>query len=129
MLIQEITHRLKACKRECVFYQEHGKRFRWKHLKHQKRIAQDQEDKEAFIKISAIIQQEQQCNFWRKLNYVTGKKKMRSTTSIQVEGQDGTIMERTTQYTVEQTIFSEVHEKRYTLAGEVCVCVCVSDLQ
>jgi hypothetical protein len=73
MSIQEITHRLEACKRECVFYQEHGKQFQQKHLKHWKQIAQDQEDKEAFNKISVIIQQEQQRDFWHKLNYVTGK--------------------------------------------------------
>ncbi len=31
-------------------------------------------------------------------------------------------MERNTQDTVEQSIFSEVHEKRYTLAGEAPIC-------
>jgi hypothetical protein len=31
-------------------------------------------------------------------------------------------MERNTQNTVEQSIFSEVHEKRYTLAGEAPIC-------
>jgi hypothetical protein len=31
-------------------------------------------------------------------------------------------MERTTQETVEQGIFSEVHNKRYTLAGEAPIC-------
>jgi hypothetical protein len=82
MSIQETTHRLEAYKRKCVFYQEQGKWFRPKHLKHWKQIAQDQEDKEAFNKISAIIQQEQQCNFCCKLNYMTGKKKMHSATSI-----------------------------------------------
>jgi hypothetical protein len=63
MLIQEITHRLEACKRECIFYQEHGKQFRRKHLKNWNQIAQEQEDEEAFNKISAIIQQEYQQDF------------------------------------------------------------------
>jgi hypothetical protein len=31
-------------------------------------------------------------------------------------------MERNTQDTVEQSIFSEVHEKHYTLAGEAPIC-------
>jgi hypothetical protein len=31
-------------------------------------------------------------------------------------------MEHTTQYAVEQTIFSEVHEKRYFLAGKAPIC-------
>ena len=47
---------------------------------------------------------------------------MTSATSIQVEGQGGGIMEHTTQETVERTIFSEIHEKRYTLAGEAPIC-------
>jgi hypothetical protein len=80
--IQEINHRLEACKKECIFYQEHGKRFQGKHLKKRKKIAQEQEDEEAFNKISAIIQREHQQDFWRKLNYVTGKKKTRSAMTI-----------------------------------------------
>jgi hypothetical protein len=99
-----------------MFYQEHGKQFRRKHLENRRQITLEEEDKEAFKKISAIIQREHQRNFWRKLNYVTGKKKTCSAMSIQVEGQDGAIMERMMQDTVEQTIFSEIHKKRYTLA-------------
>jgi hypothetical protein len=53
---------------------------------------------------------------------VTGKKKTRSATSIQVEGMDGIIMERSTQEAVKQIIFLEIHEKRYTLAGEAPIC-------
>jgi hypothetical protein len=58
--IQEITVHLEACRKEYAFYQEHGKRFRRRHLENRKRIALKQEDKEAFQKISAIIQREQQ---------------------------------------------------------------------
>jgi hypothetical protein len=105
-----------------MFYQEHGKQFHRKHLENRRQIALEEEDKEAFKKISAIIQREHQHNFWRKLNYVTRKKKTCSATSIQVEGQDGAIMKQTTQDAVEQTIFSEIHEKRYTLAGEAPIC-------
>jgi hypothetical protein len=87
-----------------------------------KRIALEQQDKEVFQKISATIQREQQQKFWWKLNEVTGKKKTGSATSIQVEGMDGIIMERMTQETVKQTIFSKIHEKRYMLAGEAPIC-------
>ncbi len=93
-----------------------------RNTENRKQIALEQEDEEAFKKICAIIQREQQKNFWRKLNYVTGKKKTHSATSIQVEGRDGTIMERRTQETVKQTIFLEIHQKRYTLAGEAPIC-------
>jgi hypothetical protein len=122
MSIQEITHRPKAYKRECIFYQEHGKRFRRKHLESRKRVAQEVEDKEALNKICAIIQQEQQHDYWRKLNYVTGKKRTCSATSIQVKAQGGAILECNTQDTVEQTIFSNIHEKWYMLAGEAPIC-------
>ncbi len=122
LLIQEITHRLEACKKECIFYQEHGKQLRRKHLENRKSIAQEQEDEEAFNKISAIVQQENQQDFWHKLNYVTGKKKTCSATTIQVEEQGGVTMEHNTQDTVEQSIFSKVHKKQYTLAGEAPIC-------
>ncbi len=83
---------------------------------------QQEEDNEAFNKINAIIQREQQHNFWRNLNYVTGKKKTQTATSIQVKGQDGA-MERTTKDTVELTIFSKIHKKHYTLADKAPSCI------
>ncbi len=60
----------------------------------------EEENEEAFNKICAIIRREQQQDFWRKLNYVTGKKQMRSATMIQVEDKGGAIMERITKDTV-----------------------------
>ncbi len=91
-------------------------------MENRKKVAQEEADKEAFNKICVIIQQEQQQDFWRKLNYVTGKKRTHSATSIQVKAQRGAIMERNTQDTVEQTIFSEIHEKQYILAGKAPIC-------
>ena len=98
-----------------MFYQEHGKRFRKKHLESRKKIAEENGDKEAFSRICAIIQREHQRDFWKKLNFVTGKKRTRSATTIQVQEQCGVIMECNTQDSVEQTIFQKVHKKRYTL--------------
>jgi hypothetical protein len=63
--IQEILLRLETCKKECLFYQEHGKRFRRKQLEERKRIACKEEDEEAFNNISAIIQRKQQRDFWQ----------------------------------------------------------------
>ncbi len=122
LLTQDILARLEICKKEYAFYQEHGQQFRRKHLSTRLRHPKEQEDKEAFQKISAIIQQEHQQNFWWKLNYVTGKKRTRSTTLIQVEGQGGLLMEHTTQESVKRAIFSEVHEKHNTMAGEASIC-------
>ncbi len=122
LTVAEILEKLKECKKECAFYQEHGKQFRWKHLNDHLRIAQEEEDKGAIIKISTIIQQEQQRSFWQKLNYFTGKKKTQSATSIQVKGKGRAILEHSTQETVEQMIFSEIHNKQYTMAGEAPIC-------
>jgi hypothetical protein len=82
------------------------------------RIAHEEEDEEVITKISIIIQREQQCSFRQKLNYVTGKKRTWSATSIQVKGKEGAILENSTQERVKQTIFSEIHNKQYTMAGE-----------
>jgi hypothetical protein len=84
--VQDILTRLKECKRKCTFYQEHGQRFRWKHLNNRLKVAQEQEDEETFARISAIIQCEQQRAFWRKLNFVTKKKRTQSASTIQCDG-------------------------------------------
>jgi hypothetical protein len=63
LLIPDILARLKACKKECAFYQEHRQFFCRKHLYVRLRIAKEEEDKEAFQKISLIIQRKHQCNF------------------------------------------------------------------
>jgi hypothetical protein len=73
--IKEIVLQLEACKKECTFYRKHGKRFRRKHLEERKRAAKENNDEEAFASISAIIQREHQRDFWRRLNFVTGKKR------------------------------------------------------
>ena len=120
--LQDIAQQLQACKRECMFYQEHGKRFWRKHQESWNKIAEENGDEEAFSRICAIIQREHQQDFWQKLNFVTGKKQTWSATTIQVQDQCGAIMERNTQDSVEQSIFQEVHEKCYTLAGEAPIC-------
>jgi hypothetical protein len=56
------------------------------------------------------------------LNYVTGKKQTRSATTVQVEEQSGSVLESTTKDAVEDAIFTEVHDKQYTLAKEAPIC-------
>jgi hypothetical protein len=88
-----------------------------KTLNNRLRIAHKKGDEEAIIKMSTIIQREQQCSFWKKLNHVTGKK-TQSAISIQVEGKGGAILDHSTQERVKQIIFSKIHNKQYTMAGE-----------
>jgi hypothetical protein len=73
-------------------------------------------------KIVAIIQWEKQRAFWRRLNFVTGKKQTRSATSIQVPLPSGLVTEVNMQEPVEDAIFSMVHGSRYTLASKAPVC-------
>ncbi len=101
LLIGKNLLRVEECKHECQFYQEHGKQFRSKHLNECMHLAQEQGDKKAMEKIAAIIKQEKQRSFWRRLNYVVGKKCTRSTTSIQVPPPSGLV--------TEDAIFLEVH--------------------
>jgi hypothetical protein len=86
------------------------------------RLAHEGEDKEAFKKIGAIIQKERRHSFWQQLNYVTGKKRTGSATSVQVEEQSGLVLESTSKDMVEAAIFREVHDKQYTLAKEAPMC-------
>jgi hypothetical protein len=92
------------------------------HLANQLKIAQEKEDKEAITKIGAIIQSKQQRSLWRKLNFFTGKKQTRSTTLVQVDDQSGAILKHMTKDSVGESIFSEVHNKRYTMTGEAPIC-------
>ncbi len=74
MSMAEVLLRVEECKRECKFYQEHGRRFRNKHLAEWMRSAQECNNEEAFKKIGDIITREKQRLFWRRLNFFTGKK-------------------------------------------------------
>jgi hypothetical protein len=78
-------------------------------------LAQERDDEEAFKKIG-------QRSFWQQLNYVTGKKRTRSATLVQVEEQSGLVSESTSKDMVEAAIFREVHDKQYTLAKQVPIC-------
>jgi hypothetical protein len=55
LAIPDILACLRECKKACMFYQEHGQHFCLKHLNNRLRIAQKQEDEEAFTRISVII--------------------------------------------------------------------------
>jgi hypothetical protein len=50
------------------------------------------------------------------LNYVTGKKRTRSVTSVQITRESGIVAELDAQEPVEEAIFAEVHGSRYILA-------------
>ncbi len=86
------------------------------------RLAQERNNEEAFKKIGDIITREKQRSFWRRLNFITGKKRTRSATSVQVEVQPGILSELSTKDKVEDAIFREVQDERYTQAKEAPIC-------
>ena len=73
-------------------------------------------------KIVAIIQPEKQRSFWQQLNYVTGKKRTRSATSVQITGESDMVTKLDKQEPMEDVIFAEVHGSRYTLAQGAPIC-------
>jgi hypothetical protein len=78
----------------------------------------------AAVKILAFIKREQDRDFWRKLNYTCGKTKGGGPTSVQVprNGQDNQTNEYTTQSTVHEAIWANMHYKRLYLAEEAPIC-------
>jgi hypothetical protein len=85
-------------------------------------LAQERNNEEAFKKLGQSSKRRDSVFFWRRLNYVTRKKRTRSAMSVQVEEQSGLVLESTTKDMVEAAIFREVHDKRYTLAKEAPIC-------
>ncbi len=122
MSMAKVLLRVEECQRECKFYQKHGRWFRNKHLAKRMQLAQECNDEEAFKKIGDIITREKQHSFWRGLNFITGKKRTHSATSVQVEVQPGILSESSTKDTVEDAIFRKVHDKRHTQAKEAPIC-------
>jgi hypothetical protein len=84
----------------------------------------DQEDDDREKEILAIIQRERDRSFWRRLNYVMGKPRAGSVQRVLVENKDqaGTLIENTTQESVQQAIFDNTHQKRFFLVEAVPIC-------
>ncbi len=74
LLVEELKLRLKICKQKCDYFRKYGKRRHCQqHLNQCLEAAKDRVDYEAEQKILAIIQQEKDCSFWRRLNFALGK--------------------------------------------------------
>ena len=120
--VAQIFEKLKYCESQCEYYKRHGRKYRFQHLNNRVKAAEQRGDEEAAKKIEAIIKREKDRAFWRRLSFVTGKKRTKSVTSVQVDEGDGIFSERTGQHEVEQAIFKAVHEERYQMAEESPIC-------
>ena len=120
--VAQIFEKLKYCESQCEYYKRHGRKYRFQHLNNRVKAAEQRGDEEAAKKIEAIIKREKDRAFWRRLSFVTGKKRTKSVTSVQVDEGDGIFSERTGQHEVEQAIFKAVHEEQYQMAEESPIC-------
>ena len=120
----ELKTRLEICSERNNYFRENGPRYRKKHLLKRAELAREEGRDEAAKKILAIIQREQDKTFWRKINYTCGKVRGGSPTSVQVprEGNDDNVDEHTTQATVHEAIWANIHYKRLYLAEEAPIC-------
>ena len=74
------------CREKCDYFQKHGQRNRQQHLMNCLEAAQDRADKTAEQNILAIIKQEKDKTFWRRLNYALRKHvRGQSVRAVQVE--------------------------------------------
>ena len=120
--IQVLKDRLHECKKRCQFFAKHGHRYRRAHLTSRLHEAKDKGDEVAERRILQIIQSERDRAFWRRLNWALGKRQGCSVRAVQVEEQDGTISEYTTQSEVQHIIWEKIHRERYHLAEEAPIC-------
>lgn len=93
LTIEEISQRLQECKRQCKHFQVHGRKYRTQHLNRRLKAAREKQDEEAERRILQIIQQEKERNFWRHLNWPLGKRRGASVSTVQVQDEDGNVIE------------------------------------
>jgi hypothetical protein len=63
--------------------------------------------------ILAIIQREKDKSFRRKINYVLGKPRERSCYKVQVEQEDGTVIEHSSQEDLQNAIWTNNHKRDF----------------
>jgi hypothetical protein len=113
LLVEEVLLRLKVCLKQCDHFLKHGKQYRRKHLHICLMNAQESEDEQREKEILAIINQEKDRSFWRRINYVMGKARGGSVHRVLVNNRDqeGTMTKNITQESVQEAIFTNIHWK------------------
>ena len=93
-----------------------------KHLQNHLEKAKSQKDEEAETQILAILQRENERAYWRRLNYSMSAHRASSAKAVQVEADDGTIVNLEGKYIIEKAILPQIHDKRFDLAGQAPIC-------
>ncbi len=113
---------LKMCQDYCLYYRKHGKQYCHQQLRERAARAWDDGNVEAEKQILAIIRQESERAFWRCVEYVMKKQSGSSVRVVQVENEDRELVEFATQEEVHESIWSNIHRKRFYLVEEVPIC-------
>jgi hypothetical protein len=69
-----------------------------------------------------IIKCKHDQSFWRRLNYVCGKTKGGSPTTVQVEGPNDSVEEHVAQPSIQEAIWSNIHYNPFYLVEEAPIC-------
>ena len=117
-----LYERIKLCVEQCDHFRKHGKAYRRKHLNNCLETARDKEDDEAEKQILAIITREKEKCKWNRIKYVLGKQRAGACFKVQIELEDDTMKEVSSQEEVQQAIWENIHMKQFYLAEEAPIC-------
>jgi hypothetical protein len=84
--------------------------------------ATDRQDETAEHRILQIIKGKKERKFWQRLNWALDQCHGNSVQTIQVEQEDGTILEYSSQSQVQSVIWQKIHQNHYHLAKEAQIC-------
>ena len=73
-------------------------------------------------RILAIIQREKDRSQWKRINCAMEKERGRSVGEVDVQREDGTIVTHNTESEVQETIWNEIHRKRFYAAERASIC-------
>ncbi len=116
--IPEVRMRLRAATKHCNFYRKHGKYYWTKHLYQCLASTKEAQQEMREREILAIIQHEKDRSFWCCINYAMGKAKGGSVRCIITDDphNKGQQIKHTTQASVQEAIFDNIHRRRFFLA-------------
>jgi hypothetical protein len=120
----ELKTWLEVCKEQNNYFRKNGPQYRKKFLLQRAELAREDRQEEVAAKIIAIIKRDQDRSFWRNINYTCRKTKGGSPTFVQIPkgGQDNQTDKYTTQASVQEAIWANVHYKCLYQAEEAPIC-------
>jgi hypothetical protein len=120
--IAKIKIWLDVCLKKCEYLRYQGRHYRRKHLQNRLEVARENEDEEAENNILAIMRREKDRGFWWRINHVLGKPRGGACFHCQVPQDDGAVIEHTTQSTLQDAIWANIHNKQFYLVEEAPIC-------